>query len=841
MKLTSLAAAWLAGMALAHGWYDASPTAILFLVLFALAGAIICRLVQIPSWTALLAGFCLLGLWRYEISQPPVPIIPIYERAAVALTGTISNDPEPTSNRIKFTLKVDNVDQKATFRAHPWEEQDGKILVYAHPPPELVRSREMPFFRFDDNLHLTGTLQRPEPIEDFDYPAYLESKGIHAIFWAQQAEILWDAGGSTELPGSLRELPNQFKGRIYELRHHLARTLDASLPPSQAALAQALLLGLRGQLPDQVTENFRQSGASHLLAISGLHLGILLLMSLGLLHRLLGRHTPVPLLLTLSLVWVYVLISGAPASVIRAAIMGSVFLVALGLGRPRESLAPALAFSAILMTALDPKLISQISFQLSFAAMAGIVLALPWQEAVSQGIADRFERYSWTLGPALGVVAGWLSAAAIVSMAATLATFPLVALNFQQIPLLGIPATILATPLLPFALGGAMAVGLAGSIHPVLGQLAGIPGSIPFTALLQLVEWVPKWTVATTGESYPLTWAWYGLLLYLLVLADSRTYRVQVLSRLRNALSKDKTLPSNPAWERGIKPKLGLVVGCLALVVAFAFLLVPTLLPGDERLRVHFLDVGQGDSIFIVTPGGKKILIDGGPDFGGAALHLQDNTPWWDRSLDLLVATHLDADHSRGLLSVLATYTVGTVAVGVDDLDSPLYPQWHKAAEQGDHTVANLAAGQELVLEEGIVLRVLHPPPNPLRGPAWDANNNSVVLKLDYEDISFLLTADIEAEAERYITKNSPSLKSDVLKAPHHGSNSSATTTFLREVNPRWVVISAGEGNQYGHPHPSVMARLKETVGEEGVFSTATQGTIKFSTDGKRLWVQTEK
>ena len=826
---------------MAHGWYDASPTAILLLVLFALAAALTCRLVQIPSWTVLLAAFCLLGLWRYEISQPPVPVIPIYEGAAVTLTGTISNDPELTSNRIKFALEVSAAQEEGSIPGTHRSEQGDKVIVYAHAPPELVRSRERPFFRFDDKLHLTGTLQRPEPIEGFDYPAYLESKGIHGIFWARQVDILGEAGESTGFTGSFQRLPYQLKGRIYELRHHLARTLDATLPASQAALAQALLLGLRGQLPDQVTENFRQSGTSHLLAISGLHLGILLLMSLGLLHRLLGRHTPVPLLLTLSLVWVYVLISGAPASVIRAAIMGSVFLVALGLGRPRESLAPALAFSAILMTALDPKLISQISFQLSFAAMTGIVLALPWQEAVSQGIADRFEQSNWSLGPAMGVVTGWLLAAAIVSIAATLATFPLVALNFKQIPMLGIPATILATPLLPFALGGGMAVGLAGSIHPVLGQLVGIPGSIPLTALLQLVESVPKWTVAIAGESYPLTWAWYGLLPALLVLADSRTYRVQVLSRFRGALSKDKTLPFKPAWERGVKPKLALVVGCLALVVALAFLLIPMLLPGDERLHVHFLDVGQGDSIFIVTPGGKQILIDGGPDFGGAEFHLQDNLPWWDRSLDLLVATHLDADHSHGLLSVLETYQVGTVAVGVYDLDSPLYPQWRKAVEQGAHTVTNLSAGQELALEEGIALRVLHPPSVPLRGPAWDSNNNSVVLKLDYEEISFLLTADIEAEAERYMTKNSPGLESDVLKAPHHGSNSSTTTTFLREVNPRWAVISAGEGNQYGHPHPSVMARLKETVGEEGVFSTANQGTIKFSTDGKRLWVKTEK
>ncbi len=828
-------------MALAYSWYDASPAASPILALLALTVSFACRLVRIPSWPLFLVAICLLGLWRYEITQPPAPLLPTNDGQTATLTGRISNDPEATSNRIKFALEVETTAGQATARDFGWEEQGGKVLVYAHPPPDLVHSRERPYYRFDDRLELTGTLQRPEPIKGFDYPAYLESKGIHGIFWAQKVAVLKEIGEPTGLPGSLQGLPNQFRGRIYELRRHLARTLDDSLPPSQAALAQALLLGLRGQLADEVTENFRQTGTSHLLAISGLHLGILLLMSLGLLHGLLGRHTPIPLALTVALVWVYVLVSGAPASVVRAAIMGSVFLFALGVGRPRENLSPALALSAILMTALDPKLVTQISFQLSFAAMAGIVLALPWQEAVSQGVANRFEGRRWLGASAVGVVAGWVLAAAIVSMAATLATFPLVALNFKQIPLLGIPATILATPLLPFALGGGMAVDLAGSIHPALGQLAGLPGSIPLTALLQLVEWMPKWTVATSGEPYPLTWAWYGLLLTLLVLAGSRTYRTQVLYRFRKALAADNTLPSEPGWERGMKPYVGLVAGCLMLVAGLAFLLVPALTPGDGRLRVHFLDVGQGDSIFIETPSGRQILIDGGPEFGGAALHLQNHLPWWDRSLDLLVATHLDADHSRGLLRVLDSYKVGTVAVGVADLESSLYPQWIKAVEQGNHAVAKLVAGQELALEEGITLRVLHPPSVPLRGPAWDSNNNSIVLKLDFGEISFLLTADIEAEAERYIVRNSLELESDVMKAAHHGSNSSSTATLLKTVNPRWAVISAGEDNQYGHPHPSVVSRLKEIVGEEGVFSTAAQGTIEFTTDGKRLWVKTEK
>ena len=129
----------------------------------------------------------------------------------------------------------------------------------------------------------------------------------------------------------------------------------------------------------------------------------------------------------------------------------------------------------------------------------------------------------------------------------------------------------------------------------------------------------------------------------------------------------------------------------------------------------------------------------------------------------------------------------------------------------------------------------MHPPPVPLRGPAWDANNNSVVLQLAYGNITFLLAGDIESEAEHYLVKNAGSLRSDVLKAAHHGSNSSSTDTFLGAVNPRWAVISAGQDNQYGHPHSDVLSRLEQTVGKSGIFDTASQGTISFSTDGDRL------
>ena len=845
MKLPALAAAWLGGLALAYRWYDADPTPALLLALFALTLALICRLLRLSPWPALLIALLLLGLWRYELAEPVPPILIAESGQPATFQGRIVNDPEATATRVKFRLELSAIARRQGSRqpeGRQWEPQAGKILVYAHPPASLVQERENPYFRYGDRLELTGTLQQPQPFDRFDYPAYLESLGIYGILWLRERADIKVAAPVNEQQGF--RLP-QIRAGIYDLRRKLARSLDSALPPSQAALAQALLLGLRGQLTDAVVVDFRQTGTSHLLAISGLHLGILLALGVGLFQRLLGHHTPLPLLLALALVWLYVLVSGAPASVVRAAIMGSIYLGALALGRPRDTLLPALALSAAAMTAVDPRIVSQVSFQLSFAAMAGIVLALPWQEAAGQSITDRLSQRSEPWASWAGLLLSWLAAGAIISAAATLATFPLVAFNFKQLPLLGIPATILATPLLPFALIGGLATALAGLLNPALGQVVGWPASIPLAALLELVALVPGWTVSGDWADSRLAWAWYTVLVIILLLAGSRGKRLEALARLvfrqnRNAGSNEPDFYA-AGRRTAVGSYFGLVGVTLILAASGIYLFAEVLSGSDGKLHLYFFDVGQGDSALIVTPKGRQILVDGGPDIAGATRSLSGPMAPWDRRLDLVAATHLDADHSRGLLRVLETYRVDNVLAGVPDPENTLYPQWQRTVERQGHTVTYVAAGQTITLEDGITLETLHPPAVPRRGPAWDSNNNSLTFRLAYGDISFLLTADIEAEAERYLVRTAPDLESDVLKVAHHGSKSSTTAGFLRAVKPRWAVISAGPDNPYGHPHPSVVARLEAAVGREGIYQTAHHGTIEFSTDGQRLWVETER
>jgi competence protein ComEC len=233
--------------------------------------------------------------------------------------------------------------------------------------------------------------------------------------------------------------------------------------------------------------------------------------------------------------------------------------------------------------------------------------------------------------------------------------------------------------------------------------------------------------------------------------------------------------------------------------------------------------------------------VDGGPDTDSAITALAGPLSPWDRSLDLVALTHLDADHSRGLLEVLDRYQVEGVLVGEQDTAAALYPEWQAKVDRRRISPERVFASQQIILDEAVTLEVLHPPSLPLRGTPSDRNNNALVFRLVHGEVSFLLTADIEAEAEMYLVRSHQNLNSSVMKVAHHGSKTSTTPTFLESVSPVAVVISAGEDNRFGHPHPEVVERLEQKVDGQRIYQTAEHGNIEFISDGRSLWVNTQR
>ncbi|MPZ50762.1 MAG: MBL fold metallo-hydrolase, partial [Dehalococcoidia bacterium] len=275
--------------------------------------------------------------------------------------------------------------------------------------------------------------------------------------------------------------------------------------------------------------------------------------------------------------------------------------------------------------------------------------------------------------------------------------------------------------------------------------------------------------------------------------------------------------------------------GVLGLMAVFAW--SQTLSQPDERLRVSVLDVGQGDAILIETPDGRRILVDGGPSGSVLLQRLGEELPASAHRIALVVLTHGQDDHVTGLVSLFGRYEIEAALVGPLQGESAAYHAWQEELQRRDVRLHQAAAGEWADLGGGVRLEVLGPPRELIGASGGALNDNSVVLRLIYGGVSFLLTGDIEAAGERALMAGGGALRSTVLKVAHHGSDGSTASVFLDAISPEVAVISAGEDNTYGHPSPTTLLRLAGVP----FLRTDENGSARFVTDGRRLWLDFER
>jgi competence protein ComEC len=276
-------------------------------------------------------------------------------------------------------------------------------------------------------------------------------------------------------------------------------------------------------------------------------------------------------------------------------------------------------------------------------------------------------------------------------------------------------------------------------------------------------------------------------------------------------------------------------VGISVVLIVVALVQLP-----DGKLHVYFLDVGQGDAILIVTPSGKQVLVDGGPAPSVVLAQLARHMPFWDRSLDLVVATQPDADHLAGLVAVMERYTVGAVLAQEwpDRARDATVSRWSQLIAERRPARISPQAGTKFQIESGVEMTLLHPPSGTDATASLSSNDASLVTRLTFRGVSFLFTGDVEAEGEDMLIRSGRLQSSTVLKASHHGSKTSTSQEFLDLADPLLVVISVGAGNPFGHPSPEVLARLAERNTQ--IVRTDQSGTVEIGSDGTRLWVKTE-
>jgi competence protein ComEC len=652
--------------------------------------------------------------------------------------------------------------------------------------------RPLPGVRVGSELRIAGQVV---PLGEFD--AFQRRRGAHVALEVAS----WSATGAAR--GGLA-------GRLDAARERAARGLGAGLAPPEAALLRGMVLGQDEEIAPTVRDEFRRSGLAHLLAVSGQNVLLLCLLALALCAvadvPLRGR-----LLVAAALVAVYVPLAGGGPSIQRAGVMGIAGLVAAMAGRP-ASRWYALGLAAAVTLALNPLAAGDPGWQLSFAAVVGLLALAP---RLRESLVRRR-------------VPAPVAEVAAVTVAATLATAPLSAFHFEQVSLASLPANLLAA----IVVAPVMWLGMLGIAVAQIAPPLALPLNVACAPLLGYLEWVAHAAAEAPLAAVPVRLGGAaGLALaYVLplgaALAAARVWRRGGPGARWPGVRWTSAAGRPGAGPRRVGVRLRLAVGAVALaavVVAVHALQRQPPAPRPGELVVSFLDVGQGDAVLLQRDG-SSVLFDTGPPGGPILRRLAEAGV---KRLDLLVITHAEADHEGMALPVIAAYRPRLVLDGGAG--------WPTAVQDGLPAALSEAEGRAVAARAGQVLRVgalklrILWPPAPSRGWRPDGNPNDRAVVAHVQDGAFDLL--LPADAESNVTAGLELPRVEALKVAHHGSVDDGLATMLERTAPQVAAILVGR-NSYGHPAPSTLGALRVVP---HLIRTDRDGTVRLRVAGGRM------
>jgi len=709
------------------------------------------------------------------------------------------------SDRGPWTALVESVgapregDQVARLRLRG---ETGEVVVAATMPA-------FPVVAAGTIVQVAGRL-RPPPAED-GYGDYLRRTGASGTIDVRELRVLRRADAS-----------------LQAARDGAGDVLRRALPEPEAGLAAGILIGLRERVDRSLAADFATAGVSHVVAISGWNIAIVA----GIVGAALrGRSRRLVTIAVLGTVTAYVVAAGGSPSVVRAAVMAGVVLLARESGRAGRA-AAALGAAAALLLLVDPALVSDAGFRLSVMATAGL---LAWANQIA----------GWLARVGGGRVPRWLAESLGISLAAQAATLPDVIATFGRLSLVSPLVNLAVVPLVPVAMAGgvfALAGGTLAAIGApaIVGTLIGLPGWLVLHVIIGLVRVgaaIPFAAVTMPpAVAFPMAAACAVLILAAPAAVRTTADRRATRARPRGPTSAPRT--AHPANHRRLvmTPVRRAALVCVGIAVALAGAAIGEATGRTTRITV--LDVGQGDAILLETRTGARLLVDGGPDPNRVLVALDERIPPWDRRLDVVVLTHPHEDHVAGLAGILERYAVGRVYEPGMRGPGPGWAAWSSVLRDGPpHGI--LAAGARIRLGE-VLIRVLWPDPGavPLEPPDGGTaiNNVSVVLLGEANGRRFLLAGDIEEGIDpTLLARGLPRV--DLLKVAHHGSRTATTQGFVDAVRPSVAIASAGAGNTYGHPAPATIARLQASGAR--VLRTDLDGSVSVELTRMGLVVST--
>ncbi|MEW9667331.1 DNA internalization-related competence protein ComEC/Rec2 [Ammoniphilus sp. 3BR4] len=696
----------------------------------------------------------------------------------ILLTGEIVSAVEVDGDVVKFRMALMELQGKRI-------EETAEVRIFLKSEEEQKQARKLSYGML---LQLPARLKRPEPGSNpgsFDYREFLYYKRIH-----------WTLHSSSWSAIKVKP-PSLWRADVwaYKLRAYLELSMDHTFPPGSSDIMKTLLLGIKGVIPEEISDLYADTGLIHVLAISGLHMTIIAGGILGTL-RFIGLTRETSILITLAIIPTYAILAGAAPSIVRSGIMAMVSLIGVYLHRPRDGL-NLWGIALFLMLLYNPYHLWDIGFQLSFLVTWGLIMFVP------------------TISGYFHYLPASISSLLAVAVTAQLVSFPLTVYYFHQYHFLSLVINLLFVPLFSvIVIPIGFVLFMLGIIHPGLVQLWTESLGL-FLALVN--ETLKKVTEGQAFLYYMASPSIWWLAIYYIVLYSG-------------------------LWI--IKGRKLLWICSMTGLVAF-LLFLP--LQGN-KVKITFLDVGQGDAIVVQLPKNKVYLID-----GGGVLNYDREESWRVRKREFdpgknviipflkaqginevhtLAITHGDLDHIGGLASVAAEIPIRRVLVNgalpASEEETSLYAFFRAKRiplYQGSRGIAWTDA-------DGIHWRILHPG----AGSNYSDNDRSLVLLLEAYGFRVLFTGDLEEKGEEELLEQQILEKIHVLKVAHHGSNSSTTSEWLHTAQPDFSVISAGRNNRYGHPHQEVLNRIKDI--NSGILRTDQHGavTVEISLNDMKVW-----
>lgn len=648
---------------------------------------------------------------------------------------------------------------KYTVKARTGKYKNKKFIVY-------INKKNKKLLEYGDLVEIKGEYSAPEVARNykgFDYSQYLKTLNIYGTIKVEEAKII----NKNQLSPILISINN--------IKEKMIDNANRNMPKRTANLLLGILIGERDNIQEDIIESFRTANLSHILAVSGAHTSYIIL---GITYLISKSKTPkrIGYIITIIILLIFIIITGASYSVVRACIMAIVVIGAKICYR-KENFFTSICISLIIILIQNPFAINDIGLKLSFMGTAGIVI-------FNKSITNFFIKLK---------IKQKIAEALSVTFSAQLMIMPITILNFNTISLTFFISNILASPLLGIIIiFGFISIFISSILNPISKILFLI-----LHIFLELLILVSKVTEKIPGSSILVKTPniLFAIVYYILILFFNYFFVIKQnpTRRFHKKIIKIITI-------KNIKNTVKVIV------VVFLIMLLLTRIVRiiNPTFKIYFIDVGQGDSTLIVTPKNKKILIDGGE--GKTNVLFQYLLDRRINKIDYIIISHFDSDHCNGLIEIIEKMRVENIVMSKQSRESEEYKKILEIIKQKNIKVSSVKAEDKIIIEKNLYIKILNPAE---KFEFQDLNNNAIVAKLVYKNFSMLFTGDIEKAEESLAKKYKNELKSTILKVAHHGSKTSTSEEFLKYVEPQIALIGVGKNNKFGHPNQITIERLK--------------------------------